>query len=93
MEYCDSNYLELNVSKTEEMVIDSSKTRHSPASISIKDCVVERVNEYKYLGVIIDDKLCWSNQIDRIVTSMKPRLYCLRKMNSFNVRAEILWMF
>ena len=93
VEYCDRNHLELNVSKTKEMVIDFRRSRTSPTPISIKNCHVQRVNEYKYLGVIIDDKLSWSSQIDKIVTSLKPRLYCLRKMNSFNLRSEILWMY
>ena len=92
VEYCDRNHLELNVSKTKEMIIDFRRSRTSPTPISIKNCDVQRVNEYKYLGVIIDDKLSWSSQIDKIVTSLKPRLYCLRKMNSFNLRSEILWM-
>ena len=54
----------LNVSKTKETIIDFRRSRTSPTPISIKNCDVQRVNEYKYLGVIIDDKISWSSQID-----------------------------
>ena len=58
MSWCDEHHLDLNVSKTKEMVVDyrrSKKTTVPPCVI--KDQTVERVSEYKYLGTIVDDKL------------------------------------
>ena len=94
VEYCDQNYLELNVSKTKEMVIDfRRKWYHSPDPIIIKGSEVERVSLYKYLGIMIDDQLSWSEEVDLVVKKLKPRLYCLRKMSTFGVRQEILTLF
>ena len=64
-----ANRLTLNVSKTEYMIIGS---RHNLRKID-KDPVikigsetVKRVHRSKSLGVIIDDKLKWEDQIDSI---------------------------
>ena len=38
VDYCDRNYLELNVSKTKEMIVDFIRPSKSPPSILIKKC-------------------------------------------------------
>ena len=55
--WCDKNYLYLNVSKTKEMCIDFRKNQRSPNPVYIKGEAVERVDTYKYLGVVFDSKL------------------------------------
>ena len=93
VQYCDQNYLELNVAKTKEMVIDFRKNVVPPEPISIGGTEVERVSLYKYLGIMIDDRLSWGEQVDHIVGRLNPRMYCLRKMAVFQVRTDILKMF
>ena len=45
--YCDANFLELNVSKTKEMIIDFRTSKSStPSSITLKGSNVERVSLY-----------------------------------------------
>ena len=64
-----ANRLTLNVSKTECMIIGSrhnlGKIEKDPI-IKIGSETVNRVHTSKSLGVIIDDKLKWENQIDSI---------------------------
>ena len=45
--HCDANYLELNVSKTKEMVIDFRQTRPDLQQVDIKGSAVARVDMYK----------------------------------------------
>ena len=54
--WCDKNYLYLNVSKTKEMCIDFRKNKKCPKQVYIKGEAVERVETYKYLGVVFDSK-------------------------------------
>jgi hypothetical protein len=91
--WCDDNFLELNVGKTMEMIIDNRRKQHVHGDIIIKGEVVEKVEQYKYLGIIIDNKLTWKPNTDAIVKKLHSRLYFLRKLRSFNVRQEILQMF
>ena len=93
VEYCNKNFLELNVSKTKEMLIDFRKNTVAPDPVLIGGLQVERVPVYKYLGVMIDDKLTWNKQVEHIVKKLHPRLYCLRKLASFQVRPGILKIF
>ena len=64
-----ANRLTLNVSKTEYMIIGSRhnlrKIDKDPV-IKIGSEIVKRVQTSKSLGVIIDDKLKWEDQIDSI---------------------------
>jgi hypothetical protein len=91
--YCASNYLELNVSKTKEMIIDYRVDPPTPDAAMIKDSSVDRVETYKYLGVVIDNKLNWHAHIDNLIKKLNSKMFCLRKLNSFNVSPAILVTF
>ena len=91
--YCDQNFLELNVNKTKEMVIDFRKSHVVSNEVIIKGGVVERVDNYKYLGVLLDSRLSWHDHIDMLMKKLNSRMYCLRAMNRFNVQSKILAMF
>ncbi len=90
---CDANFLELNVSKTKEMVIDLRTKKHTPDSVVLKGSDVERVSVYKYLGIVMDDKLSWHPHVDFLVKRLSVRMYYLRKRNYFNVNPRILFLF
>ena len=91
--YCDTNHVELNVSKTKEMLIDFGKKHPHYEPIMIKGSEVQRVQSYKYLGVLMDDKLDWHLHIDSVVKKLHKRMCCLRKLKSFDVSPKILTMF
>jgi len=91
--YCDANYLELNVSKTKEMIIDFRNSSCPPCSVVLKGSSVERVSSYKYLGIIIDDKLNWHTHINSMIKKLNSRMYCFKKLNFFNVNSRILALF
>ena len=65
--YCKINFLELNVKKTKEMIIDFRKSKALPDPIIINDHTVERVRTYKYLGVMLNNDLSWSSNTDYII--------------------------
>ena len=91
--WCDSSYLELNVKKTQEMVIDFRRQQSSPGNTVIHGEEVEVVTTYKYLGTIIDNKLTWNDNTEAIVKKCQQRMFFLRKLNSFGVDKTILTLF
>ena len=93
VDYCDDNFLLLNVSKTKELVIDFRKKSITPEPVIIKGNEVERSDHYKYLGLVMDKHLSWHEHIDHICKKVRPRMYCLRKMKSFEINSHILLMF
>ena len=78
--WCDNSYLDLNVTKTKEMIVDFRRQGHSPGKTIIPNNEVEIVSKYKYLGTIFDDKLKWDDNTEEIVKKGQQRLYLLRNL-------------
>jgi hypothetical protein len=93
VDWCDRNFLELNVTKTEEMVIDFRRKPSNIHPLVIKDEEVRIVHTYKYLGTVIDDKLEWTPNIDTCCKKANQRLFFLRKLRQFRVNSTILNLF
>ena len=75
------------------MIIDFRMNQREYSGIEIKGETVERANHYKYLGITFDDKLSWKCHVDAVVKKVHSRLYCLRKLKSFDLREEMLQIF
>ena len=94
VEWCKLNYLELNVKKTKEMIIDFRKKNICiPDTIIIGDENIERVNEYKYLGFMIDNQLKGSCNTDMVTKKCNQRLHFLRILNNMHVDKVIISLF
>ena len=92
-DWCTENFLELNVSKTKEMIVDfrQSSVDHSP--LLIGDQVVERVTEYKYLGTILDNKFTFAANINCVYKKVCSRIYFIRQLRKLKVDGKILDLF
>ena len=75
------------------MIIDLRNYKALTDPIIINDHTVERVCTYKYLGVLLNNDLSWSNNTDYIIFKLNSRLYCLRKLKTFHVDTCILKLF
>lgn len=78
--WCRENNLLLNTTKTKELIIDFRRkgTNIRPLFI-IGDCV-ERVSEFKFLGIHIEDNLTWSINTSSVIRKARQRLHFLRKL-------------
>ena len=67
-QWINLNKLSLNIAKTSYMVMSGSSRKFDTnnCKIFINDQCIEQVNQTKFLGVIIDDKLTWNLHIDHI---------------------------
>ena len=61
--WCKNNFLDLNVTKTNELLIDFRKQPPAVSPITINGEIVERVEKYKYLGIILDNKLKFDSNV------------------------------
>lgn len=80
-EWCCHNNLDLNITKTKELIVDfrkSKRVEHSALHIYGKE--VERVESFKFLGVHISADLTWTVHISHQVGKAQQRLYFLRKL-------------
>lgn len=55
--WCDRAFLQLNVEKTKDMLIDFRRKSSTPQNTTINGQMVGFVETYKYLSSLIDNKL------------------------------------
>lgn len=91
--WCNINYLDLNVSKTKELIIDFRRNKISATDSIIHGKAVERVPVYKYLGTFFDEKLKFDVNTADILKRGQQRVHLLRKLNSFSVSPVIMCRF
>ena len=91
--WCSENKLLLNTDKTKEIVFDFRLQPSDVPPVVINGNVIEQVHSYKYLGVIIDDKLKWDEQASAVSKKVNKRMFFLRKLNSFYVDKTLLDLF
>ena len=91
--WCDANFLQLNVQKTKEMVVDFRRDPPQQRPLVIKGEVVEIVSQYKYLGVVLDDKLDWSEQVTAMLKLGYQLLFLMKKLKAFHASPKLLELF
>ncbi len=91
VKWCDDACLQLNVSKTKNMIIEFRTKPHSSQATLIRGEKVEIVVSYKYLGTTIDNRLCFDVNTEVLCKKGQQRLYCLRK--SFNIDRTLMELF
>lgn len=75
------------------MILSFRKTTPRPVLTSIKGADIELVDSYKYLGVVLDNKLCFESHVASTTQKAQQRLFFLRKMCCFNVSSEMVTLF
>ena len=93
VDWCDKSCLFRNVAKIKYMYIDFRKDPPSQTDTVIHKDKVEVVDEYKYIGTIIDSRLRWGCRCSATYNKCQHLLYCLRKLRSYNIDNTILFMF
>ena len=75
------------------MIVDFRRGPCAIPDLCINGVKVERVNEYKYLGTILDSKLTFDTNTQSIHKRCQSRLFCLKKLRSLGVNESILGNF
>jgi len=61
-----NNCLLLNTTKTKELMVDFRRSKTPCQSLCIDVGEIETVQTYKYLGVVLDNKLEWSANVEAV---------------------------
>ena len=93
VDWCASNNLELNVSKTKEMIIDFRKKKTPLLPLSVEGQEVEQVESFKFLGVHISNTLSWEVNITSSCKKAQQRLYFLRQLKKFKISTVVMTQF
>ena len=61
------NYLDFNISKCKFMIVSRKRSPPEPVvPLKLFDSALDRVDNYKYLGVLLTDNLSWSMQVESV---------------------------
>ena len=79
-----SNGLQINTTKTKSMLVHSSrKVVDSRLNLVVDGCSVEQVQQFKFLGVVINDTLTWSDHVHLVHKKVSRNLNLLRRLSWF----------
>jgi hypothetical protein len=79
-QWCENNFMLINVNKTKTMKITPTKTRVSePLNIKTLGESVEEVDTFKYLGLTIDKHLTWNTQYEEVCQKMSQRIFLINR--------------
>ncbi|KAK9882196.1 hypothetical protein WA026_019708 [Henosepilachna vigintioctopunctata] len=82
IKWCDSNALILNVEKTECIYFNQRRNNKLKLSFSLRESLVSSKNQAKFLGIIVDHELRWSDHIDHVIKKLNSAFYVIYKIKS-----------
>ena len=89
------NKLSLNASKTKMMIFHHPNRKIKPSeipSIQINGQMIERVNEFKLLGILIDSHLSWALHINYVANKLSRINGILTKLNYLKISYKLYTM-
>lgn len=95
LKYFNDNSLLVNPLKTKLMEIKNN-TRHNNdtnGKIMITNEQIERVDEIKFLGVMLDNSLNWNAHINYICTKITKCCYVLRRLSNYINKAALIKIY
>ena len=88
--WCSDHHLELNVTKTKELIIDFRDKANNIRPVKIGNDSVEQVEHFKYLGLTLDSKLNFKQHVHTVQKKGQQRLHVLRRLRSFDLHPKLL---
>ena len=77
-----SNLLTLNISKCNFVIFDNSRKLKlvNEVSLKVNSTAIDRSDSFKYLGVVINQTMSWSEHIDTISTKINQRIGMIKRI-------------
>ena len=92
IEWSELNRMNINSTKTKEMILGPFG-EESPTPLLIAAKPVQRVSEYKFLGVTVNSTMKWDDHVAVITSKAAKRLWFLKKLKRAGVVREDLVYF
>jgi len=82
-QWCKVNYMALNPSKTECMLITTRQKhqlRPPSLSLSLNSIPIKQVKEHRLLGVTVDEQLSWHAHLDTMCKTVSKNVFLLSRL-------------
>jgi hypothetical protein len=77
--WCDTNFMRINVGKTKTLLISPPRKPTMKLLVKIRNDVLQQETVFKYLGVLIDEKLNWNSHYEEVCKKMSERVYLINR--------------
>jgi hypothetical protein len=84
-----ANKLSLNANKTNYLIFSKKSKIQPDLNLSIDNAKLAKSHTVKFLGLLIDDKLEWPDQIEHIRKKMASGVYALNATKNFLSKANL----
>ena len=91
--WCSENFLDLNVSKTKEVMLNFRRINVVNQPVIINNLDVDICDTYKYLGVTIDSRLKFDEHVKVQASKGFKKLYFVRTLYNLNINVDVIAMF
>ena len=90
VQWSDNKKMKLNPKKCNNLIFNFSRKKQFVTNIRINNHVIETVRNKKLLGTIIEDKLKWNLEVERLIKAANKRMVLLHKVSKFTSRISDL---
>ena len=91
--WLSSNKLSLNAKKTKVMFFKSINRRLIPPKLELCNSPIEVVNKFCFLGIILDEKLKWSDHVKHITIKISRANGILNRLKHFIPQSTLLKIY
>ncbi len=82
-EWLKTNKLSININKSKYMIFHTFRKKVNNVKIKMNNTTINRVNEFNFLGLTIDENLTWKNHINKVAYKLSKRIGILNKLKHF----------
>lgn len=95
IDWCKANKLSINLSKTNYILFQPNFkiNERDITNIKINDCEIKKVESIRFLGIQIDEKLNWAEQIKYLTTKLKQSAYLLNNAKEVLPKKQLINLY
>ena len=93
LDWCKANKLSLNLNKTNYVIFQPGAKKINEIDIPeviIDNIEISRVNVTKFLGMYLDEKLNWNDQVNHLCTKLKQNNYLINNANDLLPKKQLI---
>ncbi len=89
-EWLNINKLSLNILKTKCTIFHTKKRRVNPPTLKKNNTIINRVPEFNFLGLIIQENVSWKSNCDKISNSISKSIGILNRLKCILQDIELM---
>ncbi len=82
-DWLKTNTLSTNINKCQYMIFHTFRKKANNVKTKMNNTIINRVNEFNFLNLTIDETLTWNNHINKVANKISKGIRILNKLKHF----------